>query len=86
MAEANNSGTMDLLTCSVCLDILKDPVTTPCGHNYCMDCITGCWDQAEVYRCPQCRETFTPQPVLCKNTLLAEVIQKLKKTRSSAEK
>ncbi|XP_030632913.1 tripartite motif-containing protein 16-like isoform X1 [Chanos chanos] len=84
MAEASISVGQDQFMCPVCLELLKDPVTIPCGHSYCMGCIKGCWDQDDqkgVYSCPQCRQTFTPEPYLAKNTMLAEVVQKLKKAR-----
>uniref|UniRef100_A0A4W5QLA0 FinTRIM family, member 11 n=1 Tax=Hucho hucho TaxID=62062 RepID=A0A4W5QLA0_9TELE len=72
MAEA-----MDSISCSICLEILKDPVTIPCGHNYCMDCIKCYWDQLLVCNCPQCRQTFTPRPVLNKNTVMADLVETL---------
>ncbi|XP_056608371.1 tripartite motif-containing protein 16-like [Triplophysa dalaica] len=84
MAEASISWAQDQFMCSVCLDLLKDPVTVPCGHTYCMRCITDCWnqeDQMRIYSCPQCRQTFRPRPVLGKNVMVAEMVDRLKKTR-----
>ncbi|XP_062850526.1 E3 ubiquitin/ISG15 ligase TRIM25-like [Trichomycterus rosablanca] len=82
MAEANISVSQDQFSCPICLELLKDPVTTHCGHSFCMVCINNCWDQEDdkgTYSCPQCRETFTPRPAVRKNTILAEVVEKLKK-------
>uniref|UniRef100_A0A8C1W166 RING-type domain-containing protein n=1 Tax=Cyprinus carpio TaxID=7962 RepID=A0A8C1W166_CYPCA len=84
MAEARIS--QDEFMCPVCLDLLKDPVTIQCGHSYCKSCIEGSWDQEDqmrVYSCPQCRQTFSPRPALARNTMLVELVEKLKKTRLS---
>ncbi|XP_053332651.1 tripartite motif-containing protein 16-like isoform X1 [Clarias gariepinus] len=83
MAEANISVDQDQFICAVCLDLLKDPVTIPCGHSFCKVCINGCWNQEDhkgIYSCPQCKATFTTRPVLRSNKMLAEVVEKLRET------
>ncbi|KAF7692401.1 hypothetical protein HF521_010011 [Silurus meridionalis] len=64
--------------CTICKE-LKDPVTLPCGHNYCKACINGYWDQG-VFVCSQCRQSFTPRLVLGTNTVLVYAMDKIKQT------
>ncbi|MCJ8744019.1 hypothetical protein PDJAM_G00101460 [Pangasius djambal] len=72
----------DQYNCSVCLELMKDPVTISCGHSYCMSCIKTYWEQDEFRRpqCPQCRHEFPTIPALNKNTMLAEILEKLRTT------
>ncbi|KAL7855765.1 hypothetical protein AOLI_G00193690 [Acnodon oligacanthus] len=88
MAEARVSIDLDQFNCPICLDLLKDPVSVNCGHSFCMTCIKTKWDQDDqrgVYSCPLCRKNFTPRPVLGRNTMLAAMVEKLKKANVAEE-
>ncbi|KAM9333194.1 uncharacterized protein KZ484_018240 isoform 6-T6 [Pholidichthys leucotaenia] len=46
-----------LSCCSLCQHVLKDPVSTSCGHWFCRQCISSYWDQSGSSgssSCPQC--------------------------------
>ncbi|XP_063076213.1 tripartite motif-containing protein 16 [Engraulis encrasicolus] len=87
MAQSHGVLHSQEFCCPICLELLKDPVAIPCGHSYCMSCIRGYWAASyadlDAVSCPQCRQSFLPRPILKRNTLLAEMVDKLKKTTTT---
>ncbi|XP_066536582.1 E3 ubiquitin-protein ligase TRIM21-like [Hoplias malabaricus] len=79
--SCDSSGLLseDQFLCSICLDVFIDPVTTPCGHNFCMKCLKECWGNTIQCQCPLCKEKFTKKPELKINTTLREVVDHFKK-------
>uniref|UniRef100_A0A8C4T7T3 Uncharacterized protein n=1 Tax=Erpetoichthys calabaricus TaxID=27687 RepID=A0A8C4T7T3_ERPCA len=76
-------GLQDEFICLVCLEILSDPVSIPCGHSFCLKCLSDYWEKNQECSCPQCREIFTTRPELHINTELNEAIKKIKIARLS---
>uniref|UniRef100_A0A3B5RCH9 RING-type domain-containing protein n=1 Tax=Xiphophorus maculatus TaxID=8083 RepID=A0A3B5RCH9_XIPMA len=60
--------------CSICLDLFKDPLTTPCGHNFCKNCITQHWDVNHCSQCPLCKRDCDARPELEINTYIREMV------------
>eukprot|EP00079_Xenopus_tropicalis_P012535 XP_002939598.2 PREDICTED: tripartite motif-containing protein 7-like [Xenopus tropicalis] len=79
MASAELSNN---LTCSVCKEIYRKPVTLPCGHSFCKPCIEKTWNVQEDYLmadpcCPECRQPFRRKPELNRNIALHKIAEQI---------
>ncbi|XP_059817075.1 ribonuclease inhibitor-like isoform X5 [Hypanus sabinus] len=65
--------------CPFCLVFFTNPVTLGCGHNFCLSCITQCWEKEGRNCCPECRQEFADRSLRVNRALasLAEKVQKL---------
>ncbi|XP_061901254.1 LON peptidase N-terminal domain and RING finger protein 3-like [Entelurus aequoreus] len=65
------------LECSLCMRLLYEPVTTPCGHTFCLQCLKRCLDHNP--KCPLCKEELSEylvQRQYCKTALMENLIAK----------
>lgn len=67
--------------CSICLDVFTNPVSIPCGHNFCQSCILGYWKTSPLYQCPMCKKSFHKRPDISINTVLREIAEQFKEIR-----
>ncbi|XP_018526461.1 E3 ubiquitin-protein ligase TRIM39 [Lates calcarifer] len=79
MAAASSLLTEERFLCSVCLDVFTEPVSTPCGHNFCSACIHKYWDSGDSCQCPLCKKIFSTRPELQVNTIMSELAGEFKK-------
>uniref|UniRef100_A0A665SW37 NACHT domain-containing protein n=1 Tax=Echeneis naucrates TaxID=173247 RepID=A0A665SW37_ECHNA len=66
--------------CALCQDVLKDPVSTSCGHWVCRQCCTSHWDQSASSgdsSCPQCGQRSRTRPGLQTSPEQNRVLQKV---------
>ncbi|XP_033979660.1 probable E3 ubiquitin-protein ligase TRIML1 isoform X2 [Trematomus bernacchii] len=82
MASANIS---EEFLCSICLDVFTEPVTTPCGHNYCRACISSYWSSRDTIQCPLCQETFRKATKLRVNVEFRDMLEIFKRTKQAGE-
>uniref|UniRef100_A0A3P9ICM8 Si:dkey-46i9.6 n=1 Tax=Oryzias latipes TaxID=8090 RepID=A0A3P9ICM8_ORYLA len=71
--------------CSICLDVFTNPVSIPCGHNFCQNCILGYWKTSPLYQCPMCKKSFYKRPDISVNTVLREIAEQFKQIRVFSE-
>lgn len=86
MALATAFLSEDQFSCSICLEVFNNPVSTPCGHSFCQVCISSYWNRgrAKSYQCPLCKESFSQRPELQINRTLKEITEQFKQMASSA--
>ncbi|TRY55509.1 hypothetical protein DNTS_014026 [Danionella cerebrum] len=73
----------DQLLCSICLEVFENPVSTPCGHSFCMSCISHYWSSARHCQCPLCKQSFKRKPDLHVNRTLREITEQFKSMNGS---
>ena len=49
--------------CTVCMEVMKDPLITSCGHWFCAECVTGVLD-SQLLICPICRTRTTSKNLI----------------------
>eukprot|EP00079_Xenopus_tropicalis_P010059 XP_002934588.2 PREDICTED: LON peptidase N-terminal domain and RING finger protein 3 [Xenopus tropicalis] len=75
--DHSSASCVDLsdLDCSLCMRLLYEPVTTPCGHTYCLKCLERCLDHNP--KCPLCKEDLCEYLAIrtfCKTELMEDLI------------
>ncbi|MGH0178010.1 UNVERIFIED_CONTAM: hypothetical protein FKN15_076374 [Acipenser sinensis] len=78
---ANTSPLEADLSCAVCCEILKDPVTLHCNHSFCKACLDQCCKEKRALECPVCmkRSSMVEVPVDFK---LRNIVESFLKERS----
>ncbi|KAM9792870.1 LON peptidase N-terminal domain and RING finger protein 1 [Neosynchiropus ocellatus] len=62
------------LECSLCMRLFYEPVTTPCGHTFCKNCLERCLDHTA--QCPLCKESLK-EYLACRKYIVTSVLDKL---------
>nr|CAG8551628.1 4503_t:CDS:2 [Entrophospora candida] len=76
LAELISSLVENHFKCPVCHELVQDPVTTPCTHNVCKECIT---QSVNHYgrKCPECRTEFKEDLKFTKNQNLVDTLKSI---------
>ncbi|ELK31601.1 LON peptidase N-terminal domain and RING finger protein 3 [Myotis davidii] len=65
------------LECALCMRLFYEPVTTPCGHTFCLKCLERCLDHNA--KCPLCKDGLSQclaSRKYSKNIIMEELIAK----------
>lgn len=78
-APTSDSSLEKHLTCSICMEIFTDPVTTPCGHSFCRRCLELSISYHQVNdMCPLCKKHLNRPPDV--SIVLRDIAQQMRNT------
>mmetsp|Transcript_31640 Transcript_31640/g.84609 ORF Transcript_31640/g.84609 Transcript_31640/m.84609 type:complete len:271 (-) Transcript_31640:457-1269(-) len=64
-----------LVECPICLQLLCEPLTTPCGHSFCRPCLVNTLRKSRK-KCPTCRAVCHMEPeTQCESIVLASIVK-----------
>merc|ERR1711990_1170412 len=62
------------LECPICVELLCEPIKTPCNHRFCMNCLAKA-QRLQGHACPICRtQCMVPAEDLPEDEVLAEAL------------
>ncbi|XP_076587533.1 nuclear factor 7, brain-like [Chaetodon auriga] len=77
------------LSCHVCSETFRDPVSLSCNHSFCSSCLQQFWEQAKNKNCPICKRkssTDDPQENIALKKLAEAFTERQKSGSSETEK
>ncbi|XP_072307408.1 E3 ubiquitin-protein ligase TRIM21-like [Eucyclogobius newberryi] len=80
MSSTSKSSFEEMLRCSICLEVFSEPVSIPCGHNFCKVCICEAWAPEGPCRCPLCDRSYDRRPEIMVNYLVLEMVSQFRRS------
>ncbi|XP_061877743.1 E3 ubiquitin/ISG15 ligase TRIM25-like isoform X2 [Entelurus aequoreus] len=84
--QVHSTVLQEELTCPVCLDVYRDPLLLPCGHNFCRKCLDRLRQETERsrFRCPECRYSHSSSMDLQRNFKLGNIADDFRSSSTPA--
>lgn len=81
VSPSHDSSLEKHFTCSICMEMFQNPVTTACGHTFCKECLS-CNFHYNDRVCPLCKQPQNKIPdvnIILKNLVVEQMIKSTKK-------
>ncbi|KAF4089028.1 hypothetical protein AMELA_G00061960 [Ameiurus melas] len=83
--DSNSLLSEEQLQCSICLDVFTDPVTTPCGHNFCKSCLTQCCEKSQHQEESRERKTQLGKTQTDVQQMIQDRLKKIREIKHSVD-